>query len=254
MTRFAPVAPIQILEAMKMLGVLGNYHLLLAHHVLECPERFHDLFDPLTTQSSTIIMDNSIVELGASENESKVLAACNAILAESPTPHEIIPVLTDVMGDGAATRAASALSYEYWTGEIDLPLMVVLQGADWKDFCLTVDTFLANDDYPAITWVGIPRKLTENVGSRQMAVQYVRALRPDINIHLLGFSNDVVDDVICARMECVAGIDSAVPLRYNGIYTPTAEVPPRPADWFEHGQFNSEAHKNLVNMRQWIEQ
>jgi hypothetical protein len=264
MAEFAPVAPIQILEGMKEAGCLGQYHLLLAHHVLEEPDRFIDLFQdhPL----STIFMDNSIVELGDAASDDKVLEACQIIAAARPKSfgsayekHWIYPVLTDVMGDGPATIYASAKSYGWWrTNAPDFPLCVVLQGSDWKTFTETVDFFLATPRFrEGLGYVGIPRVLVQHLGTRQLAVQYVDAIAPDINIHLLGFSDDVVDDVICSNMAAVQGIDSAVPIRYSysggtGLYSPTSTIPPRPADWFEKGEYDKSIWDNLEAIRRWV--
>jgi hypothetical protein len=261
MAQFAPVAPIQILEQMKQQGCLGKYHLLLAHHVLEHPDRFKALFADL--RGCTIIMDNSLVELGASENEQKVLDACKAIQDSALTPNFIIPVLTDVMGDGAATREASTKSYQWWAENAGqrYPLMVATQGKDWGDFCKTVDYFLLSGEFPGIDYVGVPRKLVEPLGTRQLAIQYIDAVRPDISVHLLGFSDDVTDDVICAQHPSVEGIDSAVPIRFNykgeeedskELYTPTSPIPPRPKDWFEKGEYSDIIYANLYNIRLWV--
>lgn len=265
MAQFAPVAPIQVLEEMRKQNVLGTYHLLLAHHVREHPERFRELF--YGYDRSTIIMDNSLVELGTSNTDALVLEAVQAIQQSPSDPHWIIPVLTDVMGDGPATREAATRSYEWWnTNAPTWPLMVVLQGNDWEDFCKTADYFLAdrNNKFPNIRYVGIPRILTGSIGSRQTAIAYVDAIAPDISVHLLGFSDDVVDDVISSNMSSVEGIDSAVPLRYaysvgkdgdlneSLLYYPTAEIPPRPAEWFDEGFFSDADYTNLYNVRKWV--
>lgn len=269
MAQFAPVAPIQLLEEMKRKNCLGTYHLLLAHHVLEYPDRFRALFEDL--RGCTIIMDNSIVELGDSEGEAKVLEACKAIQgAYTTNPNWIIPVLTDVMGNGEATREKAEVSYDWWqTNASEYPLMVVAQGGSidetnqtvWGDFCQTVDKFLLGS-YRGIHYVGIPRKLVELLGTRQLAVQYIDAVRPDISVHLLGFSDDVTDDVICAQHPSVEGIDSAVPIRFSygngeegtsrGLYTPSSPIPPRPKDWFEKAEWNDIIEQNLYNIRTWV--
>jgi hypothetical protein len=284
MASFAPVAPIQILEKMKEEGILGNYHLLLAHHVLEYPGRFEALFADM--RNCTIIMDNSLVELGTSENEDLVLEACNALETGGRWDglNRVIPVLTDVMGYGVATRESAAKSYQWWkASEAHYKQMVVLQGgfgnndvplghiiygepatrAIFEDFCRTADAFLLDPQYESIEYVGIPRILTDLIGSRQDAIRYVRAIRYDVKIHLLGFSNNVMDDIICANMlGSDEGIDSAVPIRYsydngvespaNPIYTPTSPIPPRPKDWFEKGVYDSTIATNLANIRKWV--
>jgi hypothetical protein len=262
MGQFAPVAPIQILEAMKERKVLGTYHLLLTHHVLEHKDRFGQLFNRQAPGESfgergpqmTVIMDNSIVELGGAQNEDAVLEAYNVIRDQG---HWVYPVLADVMGDGPATREAIKRSYDIWVNnEAGADLMAVLQGNDFTDFCRTADMVLLDPDYRHIHYVGIPRILTDTIGSRWAAIKYVEAIRPDISIHLLGFSNNVMDDVTCANHPGVEGIDSAVPIRYShsvplGRYTPTAEIPPRPADWFEVGEWDDTIYTNLENVRRW---
>lgn len=261
MSLFAPVAPIQILEEMKKKMCLGNYHLLLAHHVLEEPERFKALFEG--HQRSTIIMDNSLVELGSSANEEKVLEACQVIQSVPGNPHWIVPVLTDVMGDGKATRESAAASYTWWKENAPLwPLMVVLQGKDWKDYIDTVDFFLAdNSKFPGLEYAGVPRVLVEKLGGRFWAIQYLDAVRPDINTHLLGFSDNVADDIVCANLPTIEGIDSAVPLRYafsasdegnDLLYTPSKSIPPRPENWFTDGSFGDADFTNLMNIRKWV--
>jgi hypothetical protein len=261
MPAFAPVAPIQILEALKEERELGNYHLLLTHHVLEYPERFDALFaNPMGPY--TIIMDNSVVELGDAASDAKVKEACD-VLGHSRL-RRVYPVLTDVMADGPATIEASAESYGWWLDndkEELYPLFVVLQGNSWETFTKTADHFLLEPGYARISMVGIPRVLVEHLGSRYRAIQYVRAIRPDMPIHLLGFSDDVTDDIICSKLMGIEGIDSAVPLRYSysadsesgdDRYTPTSEIPARPKDWFEKGQCDEHVIFNLQQARRWF--
>jgi hypothetical protein len=246
MAEFAPVAPIQILEALKENRELGQHHLLLTHHVLEHPDRFEALFSK-PYGPYTIIMDNSVVELGDAASDEKVL--------------EAYPVLTDVMSDGPATIEASAKSYDWWADHDpgNHPLFVVLQGNSWETFTKTADHFLLEPEYARIGMVGIPRVLTGHLGTRWRAIEYVHAIRPDLPIHLLGFSDDVTDDIICGNHPHVTGIDSAVPLRYTYseweqglIYTPTSEIPPRPKDWFEKGEYDEHVALNLKQARRWF--
>jgi hypothetical protein len=265
MTKFAPVAPIQILEGMSDRRCLGTYHLLLTHHILEHPDRFAELF--AYRPHSTIIVDNSIVELKDAASDAKVLEACKVMrrpLTDRGQRHYVIPVLTDVMGDGVMTRQLGEQSYMWWQENApDYPLMVVLQGESWHDFCYTVDFFITSGNFPLIKWVGIPRKLVETLGTRQNAVRYVVQIigRKDIDVHLLGFSDDVTDDIISAGIPGVTGIDSAVPLRYSynqpehfsNAYLPTSPIPPRPVDWFGKGVFSNVDAENLHRARSWFE-
>lgn len=254
MARFCPVAPIQVLEGLHEKGLLGDSHLLLAHHVLEYPDRFKTLFDSID-QPCTIIMDNSLVELGDAANEAKVHEACKLVKGKD-SQHWVVPVLTDVMADGPATITAAAASYDWWKVKVAgaSGLMVVLQGNSWDTFVQTADHFLTDqvDQYPRISWVGIPRVLVEHLGTREKAIKYVQAIAPSMNIHLLGFSNNISDDIICASMYGVGLIDSAVPLRLSEILRPSAQVPPRPKDWFETAEVNDTMLRNLNNVRRWV--
>lgn len=262
MGQFAPVAPIQILEKMREEEVLGSYHLLLTHHILEYPARFTELFQDLPF-TCTIFVDNSVVELGDAASDEKVLEACKIIdeaRSHGGLKHWIYPVLTDVMADGPATRKASTESYSWWfknDHDRRFPLMVVLQGDSWEEFTKTADYFLLQDQFERIEYVGIPRILVDHLDTRWNTIKYVEAIRPSINIHLLGFSNDVTDDVICCNHPGVEGIDSAVPIRYSfsvpgGLYTPTSTIPPRPKDWFEKGEWDKVSYTNLHHMKKWL--
>lgn len=254
--QFAPVAPIQLLEEMKKRNILGRYHLFLTHHTLEFPDRFKELCGGTNWNAGnqlTIIMDNSVVELGDAVSDEKVFEACEVVKGQN----WVYPVLIDVMADGPATQEASAKSWDWWREKHpEYSPMAVLQGSDWKSFTETADYFLCNPHFEGLENVGIPRVLVDHLGTRQLAIQYVDALRPDVNVHLLGFSNDVTDDIICSNMAAVRGIDSAVPIRYGhsvpgGIYTPSADIPPRPKDWFEVAEWDPTIEKNLHNIRKW---
>ena len=132
--------------------------------------------------------------------------------------------------------------------------MAVLQGKDWEDFVHSANFFLLEhrERFHKVTWVGIPRKLVEAIGSRKKAIQYVKMIAPWVNIHLLGFSDDMVDDFLCARMRGVKGIDSAVPLRVPGLLLPTDVPKGRDPRWMDEGGLTSEARINVSNVRQWI--
>jgi hypothetical protein len=256
--QFAPVAPIHILEELfrtspKML--FGDYHLFLAHHTVEHPERFsalasefhrHWYADPVT-----IIMDNSLVECGHSVDFNMVKEATDTVAEFA----HVIPVLPDVMGSGIHTKEAVQDAYDKWSAEMSgSGLMLVLQGSSWNDFVQTANYFLLDNAsrYSKITWVGIPRKFVEAVATRKKAVRYIRMIAPWVKIHLLGFSEDMVDDFLCAKMEGVRGIDSAVPVRHNAALTPTTVTASREPDWMENGILREVHKNNILKVRNWI--
>lgn len=265
--QFAPVAPIQILEEMLKTDVkrlFGNYHLFLAHHTVAYPERFNELIASFQRKMQfsqlTIIMDNSIVELGGAVDDDMIAEAVNIIKPKDYYVTEVVPCLPDVMGDGAATTALSAEAYDRWTmANNPMPgdgYMVVTQGKTWEDFTDLVNHFFVEkaEYYRNIQWVGIPRKIQPVLGSRARAIQYIQMVAPHVKIHLLGFSEHIADDLFCARMPGVRGIDSAVPVRYPHQLNPMTsdeEIGPR-GDWWDVGKLETQAKYNIENVRQWL--
>lgn len=262
--QFAPVAPIHILEKLLNLNnqVFGDYHLLLAHHTVQYPEQFNKLFTQYLNKSPytnvTVIMDNSIVELGGAVDDAMIEEACNVLNSIPSTRLEVVPVLPDVMGDGIETIDQSAMAYARWVGKdfTQDGMMLVTQGEDWDDFAYLVEQFFVKHpaEYGAIRWVGVPRILVQNLGSRKKAVEFIHMVAPHVKIHLLGFSDDITDDMLCARLPGVRGIDSAVPLRYDGILTPTTsgtQIGPR-GDWWEKGKINPHTMANIIRVARWI--
>lgn len=264
--KFAPVAPIHILEDMQRIdrkNLLGYYHLFLAHHTVEEASRFHNLvhrqMQDAYARTMQIIMDNSIVELGGAVDDQMIKQAVEAVRVTNTSLLEVIPCLPDVMGDGAATVEMSSDAYDRWM-DMEMPgsgFMVVTQGKDWEEFTDVVNHFFLGDNrqrYRNIRWVGIPRKLGDTIGTRALAIQYIQMVAPHVRIHLLGFSRTIADDLFCARMPGVSGIDSAVPVRYSKVLTPMTSdeaIGPR-GDWWEKGVFQTGNASNIDNVRKWL--
>ena len=264
--QFAPVAPLQVLEELAKRNLrdgYGNYHLMLAHHVAEKAKWFNLMHLGAVAQQLykyfTIIMDNSIVELGSAVDDKMIREAVEAVKVSNTT---VIPVLPDVMGDGEETRRQALEACKRWSdSETRMPghgMMLVAQGKDWEDFTKTVDFFfLDRYKYPTINWIGIPRWLENHGISRVKAVEYVLMVAPYINIHLFGFSDNIFADFQAARMDkqMIRGIDSAVPLRYSGSLSPMTtaeEIGKRDPDWFENGQLETAHLQNVVRVRSWL--
>jgi hypothetical protein len=256
---FAPVAPIQILEEMvktDMKHLFGSYHLFLAHHTATNEERFTSLIDRAFAEyysEPTFIMDNSVVELGGAVDDDMIAKATTAVIV--PKRHaQVIPVLPDVMGDGDATLEMSVEAYHRWEkgGMPGTGYMLVAQGPTWDGFTNLVDSLIVKPGFPKITHIGIPRVLRKTMETRWLAVQYMKMVAPHVKIHLLGFSDDIFDDIHCARLGGVAGIDSAVPVRYDGVLTPASGTQPRDPKWFDEGTLTHWGSKNIRAVRQWL--
>lgn len=264
--RFAPVAPIHILEQLSR-DVFGDYHLFLAHHVVEHKARFcnlvgaHQRLQPYS-KPLTIIMDNSIVELGGAVDDDMIRAAVMAVAPEPDKMLRVVPCLPDVMGDAMGTRDLSETAYERWNiiGMNTISksgYMVVTQSATEEEFKHFVDFFFVQnrEHFKNITWVGIPRyMLQQGWSSRKWAIRYIRMVAPHLKIHLLGFSDDLVTDFLDSREEGVFGIDSAVPIRYDSPLKPTttADEIGKRGDWFENGRLTPHNVHNIINVRGWI--
>lgn len=217
MARFAPVVPIQIAEDLQIgpKDYLGRYHLLLAHDVLDKPDAYKRVYSKVKADYSDafIIMDNSIVELGKAMELDNLVEAARIVQADCI-------VVPDVMGDGAGTRAGArefARQYaQFWENEPieePYPLMGVLQGSNVED---AMETCAVMYCQPMVEYISVPRIFTQTTGSRMPLL--CELMRRDTyklfsGIHLLGFSDNILDDISCARMPIVSGIDSAVPIR-----------------------------------------
>lgn len=250
MSRFAPVCPAHILTELYAASS-GDYHLLLAHDVAENPA-YKAWFDQF--RNFTIIMDNSVIELGNAVDLSVIKKACQAV------PPTTI-VLPDVLLDASETVASCKSALVQWgssfrdilgdTHTSGRGFMIVPQGQSIHEWAWCAEQF-AND--PDINFWGIPRNLVKQIGTRKEAIEIAHALNPHRQIHLLGFSDDIVDDVICARSQYVAGIDSAVPLRAaseDKTMSMLLEIGPR-GNWWVDGKYVPMMDHNIQLYKQWI--
>ena len=250
MARFAPVCPPHILEKLQPLNS-GDYHLLLAHDVAANPayKAFFDKF-----RNFTIIMDNSVIELGNAVNLDVIKNACYQV------PPSTI-VLPDVLLDAKATVDSCGAALPIWTEafadiigntfDTGRGFMIVPQGKTIQEWAWCAEQF--KDDLRINYW-GIPRNLVDQIGTRRDAIEIAHALCPHRQIHLLGFSDNIVDDVLCSRNRLVAGIDSAVPLRAASEGKQISfdlQIGPR-GDWWDNCQHVLGMDFNIQTYKQWI--
>lgn len=265
MAHYAPVVPIQIARILQHHNpaedLFGGYHLILAHDVLDKPEDYRKVYDEVRRRypDSFIILDNSIVELGKAMEIHDLLDA-----AEIVNPDCI--VVPDAMGDGALTREmAKDFCNQYRLFAVRAPfvkppLMGVLQGKTVSD-CL--QTYTVFGSLVGISLVSVPRIIVKQHGSRLPLLEELGGRYTFRNIHMLGFSDDLLDDITCARLSHVRGIDSAVPVR-AGLQGRELTLD-APADYGPRGNFweydvmqlttlmDSTIKRNIRNVRRWIE-
>lgn len=204
MARFAPVVPLQTARLLKEWGILGDYHLLLAHDVLDHPDEYRSVYSDLGT-GACIILDNSVVELGSAMQVMDLARACDII-----QPHFL--VIPDVQGEYRETaNMAEKFRNEFnHTAMRHIPLLGVVHGKSLRE-CRWCALSLAQID--GVKALSVPRIVGQTLGSRMAVLMDILWAQPVMPIHLLGFSDDILDDVACARVPGVIGIDSAVPIR-----------------------------------------
>lgn len=287
---FAPVAPVEALHCLldwdqkiprfgesPLDKSFGHYHLFLAHHTVEQPKAFTELIKKYFTNNPigrivdplTIIMDNSLVENGYSVDTEMVAEAVRIIRhAAVSVDHlhaiRLVAVLPDVMGNGKETKQDTCTALPKWIEnphfkEALCKFMLVAQGHSYEDYTNLLNYFFIEESYlgSQIHWLGIPRVLVKNLGTRTKAANYARLVAPDKRHHLLGFSDDIWDDLESLKQSQAFGIDSAVPVRCQKILTPTSspfDIGLRKPDWFKQGRgaLPFHASTNIKNTRKWV--
>ncbi len=210
MVGFSPVAPPEYLHLLKREGLLGNYHLLLAHDVAARPHLYEGLF----TEDDFIIMDNSLIELGIPVNSSVMSAACKVV----PVTCAVLP---DYMKNKVRTLESAREALVEWTRRgidklVSDGFMAVPQGSTPSEILeCSEDLAIMAMDYPINYW-GVGKYIGETFGSRRAFVQELTKNSKAL-VHLLGFTNHLADDVTCSQIDGVIGIDSAVPVRLGNV-------------------------------------
>jgi hypothetical protein len=243
MAQFAPVAPLAIHKALAEKGKLGNYHLLLAHNILDDPVAHTQFW--AHRGEAFIIMDNSLIELGRPLDASKVVEAAEMVNAQ-------VVVLPDVLGDSKETLRLIKKDI----GKIPRHFirLGVVQGTTIEE-CLKMTTEMVHLGVDAIS---VPRHLTKKLGSRIPLINGIDLMYPSLKMHLLGFSDDILDDMVAAHMPNVWGIDSAVPIWYGLAYKRIGFYPwyriagKRPKDYWEQTELTFEAIYNISQVHQWL--
>lgn len=234
-TKFAPVAPARIYKSMIANGYRPEQILLLAHDVAVNQWEFVEIREELPKEYTTIILDNSVVELKKAVDTPMIEEAALASGAD-------IVVLPDVMGKSIESFEATQEVYEDWKWRFrDRKLMALIQGETIVDWLNCAEMLEA---YCPTPWIGIPRcaegiknPKTGKVYSRYELVELATAIMPDAKIHLFGFSDYIWEDLIAATHPKVESIDSTVPLRLETKMILSEDAGPR-GDWWETVKFD----------------
>ncbi len=201
MSNFAPVAPPELLSLLKKADLLGDYHLLLAHDVVARPDLYIEIFDGF---EGTIIMDNSLIELGYPVTLDTMIEALEVV-------DSTYVVLPDHLGDVFKTIEASRNASTTWGAALHkkAKLMAVIQGNTITEIGWCIEEYKNMINIGAYA---VPKIVGDTHGSRRDVISLC-VQEGCVPIHLLGFSKSGEDDAHCAQMQQVMGIDSAVPLR-----------------------------------------
>jgi hypothetical protein len=257
------VAPPQILEALDHEEDLGSTHLLLAHDIVKLDNamRYRKLFnnsyrakkDMPVNFFTHVILDNSVIETGSSVDTDTIFQA-----AEVVRPSCI--VLPDVLEDCDATIESCTKASEQWDKLLkrtyphdvhmrDLPFLYVPQGKTLKEFTRAAEALAKGSD--RIRYWGVPRSLVRLIGTRRNAIETVMLLNDRRYVHMMGFSDDLGDDFLCANVLEVDTIDSAVPLRFPNEFHLGAVLGPR-NDWWEKATYTHQMADNLKIARRYF--
>lgn len=248
---FAPVAPISVLRALQEAGKLPWYNLVLAHNVVEHAQAFEEVFKK--KPNSTIIVDNSVIELGKPVEAEMIAQAC-MILRRSAgysASTNIVAVLPDSLLDMKETIevAMDALT-EFRRAQVS-NLMFVPQGKTLDEIITCAEYFQRVQE---IRWIGVARNFVDILGSRRGVTRVLQSIFPNAHFHMLGFSRNTIDDIGCTLMRGVEGIDSSMPLRLEEPISFLSQFPKR-GDWWKEGmECTDRMILNVEQVCKWLGQ
>lgn len=247
---FAPVAPVSVLNALRMKGELRSYHLLLAHNVVAQEDMFRATLQRLP-QVITIIIDNSVIELGVPV-KAEVIAKAKRIIQEAvgfSQYNDIIAVLPDVLLNNKATQLATAQAIKEFRRENIDNLMFVPQGNTFAEIVECAEAFQRIEE---IRWIGVARNFVEVLGSRKQITKTLQSIFPNAKFHMLGFSRDTIDDIECTKLPGVEGIDSTMPLRISTPISFNSDFPKRGNWWQENMELTDIMLHNIRQVNKWL--
>lgn len=208
---YSPIAPIHLLLQLQERNLIKPYLLLLAHDILEHPNAYEDFLHVWRSEAAIegtdtfLILDNGVIERGSPVSCEELLTAAEIVQAN-------VVVGPDVVGNFHETKKlmidqAGTIKHSY-------PMMYIPQGNSLSEIRQCIDWYMAK--YPEIAvqgaYWGVPRWIANELGSRGPIVHYILSHDPRAQVHLLGMSRFVSDDIACARNPNVMGIDSANPM------------------------------------------
>lgn len=255
MKKFAPVAPLHILRQLADADpkLVGDYLLLTADEVVADMHGWESFIHDLRWSLGEvhIILDNGVIETG-------VAAEIGALAVLAHTVRANVVVLPDFIGNSTATVNRAKAAKEWFVkNEPSFELMGVAQGEsyDATQWCLRM---LFQLD---LGWYSVPKGLSERLGAeRERMTQMAGWVDGHHSVHVLGFTNDLVDDMFTVGRtgRRVKGIDSAMPLWMGQQDAELPDIPVR-RDFGRRPSWQSlptairpTTVKNLLKVRSWL--
>jgi hypothetical protein len=250
MGQFAPVGPLSVYRALEDEGILGDYHLLISHKVLEDAHGWHDFYDGLWRRGHypLVIMDNGVHERTIPSEVDELVEASRVVDAS-------IVVVPDALDDAELTLTLARRYVPELRARCSRPrrLMGVAQGRDERD-AIWVGNSLATI---GVDMLAVSRDLTNVYGTRTRVIAQLPSDKP---VHLLGLSDSLTDDTFCSRLHSVVGIDSAMPVWLNDSCLLCADsrdviARKRPPNYWEwsRGDVTAYSLRNVQIMRDWVQ-
>lgn len=204
--RVAIIAPTRHLSLLAT----TNYHLILAHKVLECQE-YADFYRERSQQGDYVILDNSAHELGTGLPPEQLAAAASIVQASEL-------VLPDRLFFGEDTVERSNQCFDSVRQGINF--MAVPQGrtlSEWL-FCL-------NELLHLTTTIGISKDYEVWEGGLATLVR-LSLSHGATSIHLLGWGRDLGQLLLLQEFTQIRGVDSAKPIVFasSGVALPDPEL------------------------------
>jgi len=215
-----------------------DVQMALAHMVLESDE-YRAAYWKLTEAGSYIILDNSLIELGAAMTIEQLARAAQMIGAD-----EVI--LPDAFRDADETlrMTEAALKAFSGVGADHVRFMAVVHGADNTSWLHCFDEMVQN---PRIDVLGLPKVLDEiwSPGGRVGCCSYLEATgrisqAGTKQFHALGIWTDPIEVLMLRERRWLRSIDTALPfhagmhgVRFNGHGFPRGIRPKRPRRYFD---------------------
>lgn len=261
----ALITPTSMLE---YLCSTSKVQMCLAHRVLS-DEPYARFYRQASTAGQSVIMDNSLWELGEAMNLDKLIEACQLV-----KPLELI--IPDVFRDGPATlKSFNDFTFQAVAAGMGGPCseeypwqrnFAVAHGRDRQEWLECFDKLNA---HPSVHTIGLPKVLDEiwSPGGRIGCIEFLEAtgrVNPEKDYHCLGIWDDPVEVLLLGRHSWIRSLDTALPIhagmhgiKFDNTFGLSRRRPKRPHIYFDIVKEDYDGEKwaairhNVLMTREW---